>query len=656
MKKTLILVFVSICFTTVFGQSQGTILSIDDQEISSDEFLRVYNKNNNLTSSTDQKSVDEYMDLFINYKLKVIEAEDLGYDTIQSFIDEFTGYEKQLAKPYLEDSKLKEGLVEEAYERYSQEVKASHILIKCPAKALPKDTLKAYHKIKAIRARIIGGEPFEQVAKATSDDPSVKNNSGDLGYFSAFRMVYPFECAAFNTPVGEVSNIFRTSYGYHILKVYDKRPNRGSVKAAHIATSIAKNATEPEIRAAEEKINKAYTALMNGMSWNDAVKEFSENPRTKANNGEIGWLSAGQAPAEFFDPIIKLDINEFTKPVRTQGGFHIGYVLDKKPIESFDEAKEKMARQVDRDVARKAALKEQQKAALKKKYKAKEYKENIMPITATLDSTIYTNNWNPENAAQLTKPVLVIDQTTFTQYDYAKYLASNDVLKGKKSEFDGIVAFNYDNYVEKMLTDYAMEKLPKENPDYRYLLNEYHDGILLFNLTNDKVWQKAQEDTLGLEAFYKNAEKYQWNERIVVNIYKYKDNSFTTKLPSLIKKQIKKKKDDTFLSDALCPDDSLGCITISTKTYEKGQDAMADKLTWTKGEYITESDKDYNYIYYVVKTIDKTDKTLDEAKGMYIADYQSYLENNWVTELKEKHDIQINQAELDKVKSELNQQ
>ncbi len=655
MKNSLILVFVSLCFTTVFGQSQETILTIDNQEISSEEFLRVYNKNNNLTSSTDQKSIDEYMDLFINYKLKVIEAENLGYDTIQSFIDEFTGYEKQLAKPYLEDSKLKEGLVEEAYERYAQEVKASHILIKCPAKALPHDTLTAYNKIKAIRARIIAGEPFEQVAKATSDDPSVKNNSGDLGYFSAFRMVYPFECAAFTTPVGEVSKIFRTSYGYHILKVYDKRPNRGSVKAAHIATTIARNATEPEIRAAEEKINKAYTALMNGMPWNEAVKEFSENPRTKANNGEIGWLSAGQAPAEFFDPIIKLDTNEFTKPIRTEGGFHIGYVLDKKPIESFEEAKEKMARQVDRDAARKAALREQQKAALKKKYKAKEYKENIAAITTTLDSSIYNNGWDTGKAAQLTKPVLVIDQTTYTQYDYAKYLASKDVMKGKKTELDGLVAFNYDNYVEKTLTDYAMQQLPEENSDYKYLLNEYHDGILLFNLTNDKVWQKAQEDTLGLEAFYKDAEKYQWNERIVVNIYKYKDNTYTSKLPSLIKKQIKKKKDGSYLSDALCPNDSLGCISINTKTYEKGQDAMADKLTWKKGTYITESDKDYNYIYYVVKTIGKTDKTLNEAKGMYIADYQSSLEESWISELKGKYDIQINQVELERIKSEINQ-
>jgi peptidyl-prolyl cis-trans isomerase SurA len=196
-----------------------------------------------------------------------------------------------------------------------------------------------------------------------------------------------------------------------------------------------------------------------------------------------------------------------------------------------------------------------------------------------------------------------------------------------------------------------MAKLPEENLDYKYLLKEYHDGILLFNLTNDVVWTKAQKDTIGLETFYKNkADKYQWNERIFVNLYKFKDNSFTSKLPTLIKKQVKKKLEMDFLYENLCPTDSTPCVELEKKTYEKGQDAFADKLTWEKGSYISESDDDWNYLYYVVNTKKKTDKTLSEAKGLYIADYQTYLENQWVKDLRLKYEVVINNEVLENLK------
>jgi peptidyl-prolyl cis-trans isomerase SurA len=297
MKRNVVLILLSVFLTCTYAQSDkgNYYLVSGGQDVTSEEFYRVYTKNSNITSESDKKSIDEYYDLFVNYKLKVIEAKNRGYDTSRVFIDEFSGYRSQLAKPYLEKSNLKDSLVLEAYERYKEEIEASHILVECRENSIPEDTLKAFQKIMAIHARVTGGEPFEQVARATSDDPSVKDNGGYLGFFSAFRMVYPFETGAYNTPEGQISGIIRTSFGYHIIKVHSRRPSRGSIKAAHIMVRLAEGASEPEEKAAEEKYKKPYLDLMEGKSWADAVKEYSENPRTKEKEGEIGWLRTGQA-------------------------------------------------------------------------------------------------------------------------------------------------------------------------------------------------------------------------------------------------------------------------------------------------------------------------------------------------------------------------
>lgn len=643
MKRIIIISFILFNFITIFAQTSiDTLITIGNTQISSDEFLRVYNKNNNITPDEERKDMDEYLELFINYKLKVIEAEELGYDTTKAFTDEYRGYSNQLAKPYLEQNELKEELVIEAYDRYKEEIHAAHILIKSNDKDIPADTLKAYNKIAEIRARVVGGEPFEQIALATSDDPSIKENKGDLGYFSVFNMVYPFESAVYNTEVGQISEIIRSQYGYHLAKVLDRRPNRGNIKVAHVMTRIPKNASEPEKKAAEEKINKAYHALMNGSDWNDVVRDYSENHQTKGENGDIGWLKTGQAPDEFLDPCFELEIGSFTTPIRTLGGYHIGKLLDKKPIESFEEIEEKLTRKIERDPSRKTRLKVLQQTELEEKYNLVVYQENVDALAKAIarDSSIYKREWDASSVAELTSPVIKIDTKEYSQYDFAVFLNRKKILSSVSiSEF---ADFFLKEYTSQKLREYAKEMLPVENSEYRYLLMEYHDGILLFNLTNDLVWQKAQNDTTGLEDFYKGADKYQWNERIQVNIYKYKDNSITSQLPALVKKQIKKKLGEDFLTQNICPTDTVSCIEIEEKTFEKGRDSMADKLTWEKGSYIVETDQEWNYLYYITNTKGKENKKLNEARGLYMADYQTYLEKEWIKELRAKYQITLN--------------
>lgn len=250
MKKLILCVSIVWGTLAVYAQEKENpvVLEIGNKKVTLEEFEAIYKKNADENKTSTPEELKDYLDLYIKFKLKVVEAEALGMDTLPAFVQELEGYRKQLAQPYLSDREVTEGLIKEAYERMKSDVNASHILVKVSQEAEPKDTLAAYNKILKIRKRIITGEDFEKVAAETSEDPSAVKNKGNLGYFTVFQMVYPFESAAYNTEVGKISMPVRTSFGYHILKVNDKRPARGTMKAAHIMIRVNKNDGEEEIQ------------------------------------------------------------------------------------------------------------------------------------------------------------------------------------------------------------------------------------------------------------------------------------------------------------------------------------------------------------------------------------------------------------------------
>ena len=294
------MVLVAIIATGLYGQESPILLTIADEQVTVEEFERIYRKNNN-EASLNRQTPDEYLDLFINFKLKVKEAEALGMDTTVKFIDELEGYRKQLAKPYMTDNETKEEMMQEAYERSKQDVNASHILIKFPGNPTPEDTLAAFEKATEIRGRIAIGEDFETVARATSDDSSVKRNGGNLGYFTVFNMIYPFESMAYNTPLGTLSRPFRTSYGYHILMVHDKRLARGQVKVAHIFIRTPEEMSEAQKKEAYEKGQMIYDSLQIGADFAAMARFHSEDPGSAANGGDIPWFGTGRMIPEFED-------------------------------------------------------------------------------------------------------------------------------------------------------------------------------------------------------------------------------------------------------------------------------------------------------------------------------------------------------------------
>jgi len=630
--------------------AQEILLTIDDRQITKDEFLRIYNKNSSITSE-DKKSVDEYMELFINYKLKVIEAENLGYDTMSSFIKEMAGYTKQLAKPYLDNSDKLDSFIYEAYQRSLEEVNASHILLKLYKSALPKDTARVYNRLMEIRNRIVNGESWDQVIIDESPDPE-NLIGGDLGWFSVFRMVYPFESAVYNTPVGEISMPVRTEYGYHLVKVNGRRQNRGEVLASHILAMIPQNPTDLEIEAAKKKIDEAYAELQKGIPWDSVVIKYSEHRATAMKGGRIGWIKSGNAPDDILDACFSLREGMYSLPVKSQYGYHIVRSDAFRFISEYETDRTNFEKTVKQTSYIRDIMSGQVLNRIKDEYGFEFFENNLEELYQFADSNLYTGTWNPEVAKNMLKPVFSIGDSLYTQYDIAKYIATTRHYKRGRDITIGIRTKVMD-YTDECVLNYEIAQLPQKYLDYRYILEEYHDGILLFNLTEDMVWRKAVEDSIGLEKFYNELpEKYQWEPRIALTKYSYTDSTLTKALIKVAGSRIKKGMTAQDISDRLCPGDSIYCISFVELKYEKGDNAIADSIPWKTKTHLVTRDKDNFVLYYVDALLPQQTKLLSDARGLYTADYQSYLEKLWIDDLRAKYAITVNEDLLNEIKKE----
>jgi peptidyl-prolyl cis-trans isomerase SurA len=631
---------------SVLGQDAESkiLLTIGNRQVSQAEFERIYTKNNQ-NPAYDSASLSEYMDLFVNYKLKVIEAEALGLDTLKSFISELSGYRSQLEKPYFSDNSTDEALFQEAYDRMQWDIRASHILIMCNDDALPADTLKAYKKIEAIRKRALKGEDFEKLAKENSEDKSVSRNGGDLGYFTAFSMVYPFESGAYNTQVGKISEIVRTRFGYHIIKVVDKRPSQGQVKVAHLMVGVPKGTSPEKEKELEVKINAISDSLTHGADWNTMVSRYSDDQGTAQKGGELPYFTAGRMIPEFEKTAFELkELGSIAKPIRTSYGWHIIKLIDKKPIGTYDEVKASIKEKVSKDV-RSSLGKQNVLARLKKEYKFTSFPEALKPFYTLIDSTIIAGEWDQTKAKDLNAVMFTIaDSLKYTQKDFASFL-NKDGLRRQKKPIQIMIDDEYKRFVERSIMRFESQMLPTKYPDFRNLLQEYHDGILLFNLTDQMVWSKATKDTAGLESFYKsNKNNYMWGNRIEVATYQLNNVNWKPKSEKMILKTFKKKLDPEKELAAFIKNtkDTAFAMDVTIKKFSKGDDAQIDSLTWVAGTLSSTEKGGRIIIYYVIRPVDPEPKLLEESKGIITADYQNYLEKQWIESLKAKYKIELN--------------
>lgn len=656
MRKFLVIPLLFIYFSAVpqNDNSKKTLLSIDNKKISVGEFERIYKKNNE-NPSYDKVSIREYLELFIHFKLKVIDAEKKGMDTLTPFKTEMQGYRNILEKPYLTDKKTDEELIKEAYERMKWNIKASHILISCPENASPEDTLKAYEKIKYIRTQAIKNNVnFTNLAKKYSDDPSAKQNNGSLGYFTVFQMVYPFESAAYNTKKGEISNILRTRFGYHILKVDDKKANQGSIKVAHLMLAIPYSADETKQNTAKEKVYQIYDSIIKGANFSTMVKKYSDDMGTKQKGGELPYFEIGRMVPEFEKAAFAIKkIEDYSKPVRTNYGWHIIKLLDLKPIESFDKVekyiKDRVAKDMRAGKGRKNLI-----AKLKKEYNFKENRDNITIFYKLIEKEKQNISCKPIETLQKTLFTLLNDNIKYKQIDFCKYLSDNKKYYPQNITTSALVNNAYEKYKENKIIAFEKTQLEKKYPEFKYLLQEYHDGILLFNLSDQEVWSKATNDTLGIEKFYnQHKNNYLWGKRTLSTIYTFNNKKYLPKIEKLAKKIAKKNKNinkeiEKFKTKINKKDTNFELKAVQNK-YLQGDNQWIDKLKKTKGLSNPIEENGNIKLIYINGEVPPEPKLINEVRGLIIADYQNELEKNWIKKLKQKYKVEINEKVLKEI-------
>ena len=630
------------CFITAALPAQS-IFTFGSTPVSKDEFIRVYQKNNR-NISYDEKSVREYLELYINFKLKVKAAEDLGMDTLEGFKNELEGYRKQLAQPYLTSKKVTDQLVQEAYDRSRYEILASHILFNCGINEMPKDTLAAFKKAMDVREKIVKGQmSFDSAAAAFSEDPSAKRNNGNLGYFTVFQMIYAFETGAYNTKVGEVSMPVRTQFGYHLINVKDKRESRGEVKVAHIMINITdpnheRVALDADSSTSRSKINAIYAKLKAGANWDEMCKQYSEDFYTNQNGGVINWItSTSRYPEEIKNAAFKLAKDgDYSEPVKTEFGWHIVKRLEAKSNPTFDEAKDGLFQKIQRD-GRSDLNRMSVIDSIKTANHFVEYPQAFDKYVATVDTMLLLSGYKIDSSkldVMKKSTLFTIGNKQYSQADFAQYVFLYQTPQSKTT-VPVVLRGMYKEYKNNSIIDYAEKNLEETNENFRNIYKEYRDGILLFDLTDKKVWSKAVTDTTGLQKFYEeHKNEHMWKERADATLYECASKKVAKKAMGMAKAGL----EIDSISKVLNKTNALN-VTMKKNKFERGENTTIDSVKWEKG---IQKISDTRFVY-IREILPAQPKLLTEARGVFTSEYQNYLEKEWIKELRNMYPVKVNE-------------
>lgn len=641
MKKFLFALFTVGLLFNSSAQTEKVIMNIGGEEITKGEFEYLFYKNND-NEDISYKDVKEYLDLFVKFKLKVIEAENRGMDQTEAFKKELSGYRAQLAKPYLTDQDVDEFYIQQAYDRLSQEVEASHILIPVKGAKTPADTLAAYNTAIEVINQLSNGADFKTLAVKYSSDPSAKENGGYLGFFKGFQMIYPFEDAAYKTAVGELSDPVKTTYGYHVIKVHSKRPSPGEVLVAHIM-KVAREDDSDEVKAEKEKeINELYEELKEGKDFETLARKNSEDHSTASKGGRLNWFSTGQLVKPFETAAFALETpGDYTEPIRTRFGWHIIKLIDKRDVQPFDEVKEKIKNRLLKD-PRGTKAHESFLTKLEKEYEIEPSRENLEPFVALSKKYAYSDSLFKVDTRGMDKPVLKIEDKVFTQQDFADYLIANP--RGEDPGVNDRIRMKWEKFYDQSLERYEDSQLESKYPEFHYLMKEYHDGILLFEISSQEVWDKASQDTAGLEKFYdKHKKQYKWEEpHFSGEILYCSADSVKDSVELLLSQNMKPRE----IFKAMNKDGLR--FKYESGSYTKGQNAVVDQYIWDGEE--AEPNKKFP-VAFVDGTTHEAGilKAFDECRGAVTSDYQNELEEDWIKTLKKKYKVKVNKKVLKEV-------
>ena len=617
------------------------LFTIDDNSYFTDEFLRVYNKNIDLVKDDSQKDLNQYLELFVGYKLKINKANKLGLQNNTKYINELASYRIQLAKNYTSDIKVTRLLIDEGYNRSQKEIRASHILITVDENATPGDTLKAYNQALDIRKKILLGQKFEDLAVQFSQDPSAKENKGDLGYFSAFRMVYAFESAAFKTKVGDISMPVRTRFGYHIIKVVNARDNRGEVTVSHIMITKPTTDSKDDNAKAKATIDDIYKKLKQGENFENLATQFSQDKNSAPKGGLLPQFASGQLSSEEFEnESFKLSVpNSYSEVFESQFGWHIVKLIEKHPLRSLAEMERELDSKIRKD-DRSRLISNSVTEKLRKKYTVKRDEKVFEKIKLLVTDKYYTGDWIlPSNSNDFTAPLLTIDNQKIEGSKFLSELETQQKANFKLRPIGKLVDLIYKNFVDSQLNAIYNNNLESEFPEFANIMEEYRDGLLLFDLMEKEIWEKAKLDSIGLKTYFDaNINKYQWKNRVEVLTASSSKEDMAKQAKKLLKNNMS--SDDIKLKLNI---KEVVNVMIKQETYEEGSENFPKNIAFKTGISNVFKDQDFYFVNQVIKVIPARAKTLDEVRGKAINDYQQFLEDNWVNNLKKEFKVSINQ-------------
>ena len=646
MKKYLVSIVLLFAFSLSFSQSKkDVLLTVDGKPVYVSEFKRVYNKNLDLVKDESQKSVDGYLDLFIDYKLKVAAAYDQKLNEEKGYIREFNKYRDQLSRNYIFDDKVSTELTKEAYERGLEEVNASHILIRVGYEDKPQDTLKAYNKMKVLYDKVKAGEDFEALAKKSSEEPSAKKTGGNLGYFSAFGMVYPFETMAYNTKKGEISDIVRTQFGYHVIKVNDRRKRDGQISASHIMISDKgkDQAFDPE-----ERINELLALLKQGESFESLAMQYSDDKNSGQKGGKLRVFRRGDLRApEFENAVYSLEkTGDIAGPIKTDFGWHIIRLEQKIPLPTYEEEFPTLEEKVKGGIRSKIVT-----TALSNKIKEKyTFKTGTShrPFFDTYVTEDFTKRlWKYDTIPASQDAILFTIGTREVRFnDFAQFLVERQKGSSTFKLKDNIINDYYGEFEAAQLKKYFRDNLELENDEYAGTIDEYRSGLLIFDVMNKNIWQKAKTDTIGLQDFYETRkEDYMGKDQMMGDIISSASNDIAQRVKELLNQE----KTAEEIKEMLNSDNKIN-VLVSNGKFEEGQRELPENLELKKGVSEVYEKNNRFIILNIEYVVPAREKDLKEVQGRVLSDYQNHLETIWMEGLRNKYNVEVNKRALKKVK------
>jgi peptidyl-prolyl cis-trans isomerase SurA len=669
------------------------VMEVGGQKIRQSEFMKEFMTsvgdklaNNPQTPEAEKRqALNEYVNLFANFRAKVLDARNMGLDTVESLRMELKKYRDELAAPYLIDSTVLESMLREAYERNHKSLHGAHIMVEVAPDAQPEDTLKAYNHLIELRNRILAGEDFYAVAREEAQsknaNPNQRPDEGNLGYFTAFDMVYSFESAAYALNVGEVSMPVRTRYGYHIIKLFDEVNMYGKCDIAHLWVASRDSVM------GSKSINAMYQNLQEGMAFEMLARQ-SDDQGSRDNGGQLLNVSMNQLPSEYLHVIADLKPGEYSKPFHTQYGWHIVKLIRKDTLPPYEAMvpyyKQKMTRDQRGESSRKVFA-----ATCRTKYglvdltktpveqpaakKGAKKKKEPVKMQASLDNIyrivprrVAYGKWNySDTLVKDIQPLVRVMGKEYNSLDFARYINTH------RKAFDLLdtvyyVNMRYEEFLDSLAVQCADERLEQDYPEFAEVVEEYRRGLMIFSYNDKMVWGRAIKDSAGFADFYNRYSKtkrmtnredsvYFWNERARITKLDVADSALLApeKAVKLLVKAQKKAKGSSEMKELLVkaigkkgkgPND----VQMTLDMIEMGHSDLLSADQWNIGVYTRPQRKGYSLLV-VDEVLPPMLKAQMEARGYYLNEYQNELERNLCDSLREKYNVKINWDVVEKI-------